>query len=101
MDKEILFQKTGNVLIQLAPSTYSLFMCLLPQDVVKTPHYLVLVDSRFDASGVPYRYLPQEDLEPVPAGTQVRALELDYYFEGYSNNHHVARPWLRNVYPRD
>ena len=71
------------------------------QTVINTPHYLVLVDSHFDASGVPYHYLPQEDIELAPDGTQVRAPEIDHYFEGYSNNRHIARPWLKNIYPRD
>ena len=70
------------------------------QSVVDTPHYLVLLDSRYDASGIPYHYLPQEDLEPAPERMQVRAPEIERYFEGFSNNFHTARPWLRKLYPK-
>ena len=41
-------------------------VCLLNlQQLAQSAHYLVLVDSHFDASGSPYRYLPQEDVELV------------------------------------
>ena len=70
------------------------------QDIVNSPHYLVLVDSRYDASGIPYHYPPQEDLEEAPHGTQVRAPELDTYFEGFSHDYYTARPWLRKRYPK-
>ena len=33
------------------------------QGVELTTHYLVLVDSKYIASGTPYYYVPQEDLE--------------------------------------
>ena len=70
------------------------------QDVVDSPHYLVLVDSHFDASGVPYHYLPQDDLSLAPDGTQVRAPELDTYFEGFKDSRHLPRPWLKSLYPK-
>ena len=43
------------------------------QQITQSAHYLVLVDSHFDASGSPYRYLPQEDIEIV---TNVQVSEL-------------------------
>ena len=69
--------------------------------MIDTPHYLILVDSHYDASGVPYHYLPQEDIELTQDGTKVRAPELNHYFEGYRRNRHLPRPWLKELYPRD
>jgi hemimethylated DNA binding protein len=65
-----------------------------------TTHYLILVDSRYSASGVPYHYVPQEDLEPGPQ-QQLRCPEVAEYFEGFRNGRHVPKPWLRTQYPQD
>ncbi len=69
---------------------YDQFSILL-QYVTSTPHYLVLVDSHFDASGTPYHYVPQEDLQIVHSNIQV-------------GTHSVACPrwvcgtWLRTIH---
>lgn len=71
------------------------------QDAIKSPHYLVLVDSRFPESGDSLHYLPQEDLKLVEANIQIQAPELSKYFDGYKNNRHLLRPWLQEIYPED
>lgn len=65
------------------------------------PHYLILVDTHYDASDSPYRYIPQEDLKLLPEGTKVECLELSKYFEGYSDGRHLPKPWLQKRYPKD
>ena len=40
--------------------------CSLLQGVELTTHYLILVDSKYTASGTPYHYVPQEDIELGP-----------------------------------
>jgi len=40
-------------------------VCFPLQQLAQSAHYLILVDSHFDASGSPYRYLPQEDVELI------------------------------------
>ena len=47
------------------------------QGVELTTHYHVLIDSKYIASGTPYYYVPQEDLEFGPL-QQVNPSILDY-----------------------
>lgn len=68
------------------------------EEMVGTPHYLVLLDSSFDASPTPFTYIPQQDLEPV-SDVQINCPELSRYFEGYKNGRHIPKPWLGNRYP--
>ncbi len=72
------------------------------QHLITTPHYHILADSNYDASGTPYHYIPAEDLEAA-AGTnlQISAPEVDNFFEGFKNGKHIPRPWLKDRYPLD
>ncbi len=72
------------------------------QHLITTPHYHILADSNYDASGTPYHYIPTEDLEAA-AGTnlQISAPEVDNFFEGFKNGKHIPRPWLKDRYPLD
>ncbi|CAI8048688.1 F-box only protein 21 [Geodia barretti] len=65
-----------------------------------TTHYLVLVDSKYIASGTPYYYVPQEDLE-FGALQQLRCPEVSEFFERFQNGRYVPKPWLRDRYPMD
>ncbi len=72
------------------------------QHLTNTPHYHILVDSNYDASGTPYHYIPAEDLEAaVGTNVQVSAPEVDNFFEGFKDGKHIPRPWLRDRYPVD
>jgi hemimethylated DNA binding protein len=65
-----------------------------------TTHYHVLIDSKYIASGTPYYYVPQEDLEFGPL-QQLRCPEVSEYFERFQSGRYVPKPWLRVRYPMD
>ncbi len=93
--------------IYTLPLPHTVAMIMLPcyppmQHLTNTPHYHILVDSNYDASGTPYHYIPAEDLEAaVGTNVQVSAPEVDNFFEGFKDGKHIPRPWLRDRYPVD
>ncbi len=77
-------------------------VCVCVQHLKDSPNYMVLVDSHYVSSGSPFHYLPQDHLELVQGErVRIQAPEIDHYFEGYKNNRHIPRPWLKKIYPED
>ena len=65
-DRKVRGHSKPHPLIYSFSPSLSLSLTHFTQGVELTTHYLVLVDSKFSASGTPYHYVPQEDLEIGP-----------------------------------
>ena len=69
---------------------------------IEQPNYLLVVDTR-DRLIPQFTYIPEVNLIRMEAGAQVIHPNIDHYFERYDplTSRYLARPWLKEVYPRD
>lgn len=73
------------------------------QNLITSPHYLVLVDSDPDSDeGSDLYYLPQDHITLQP-DVRVTSNDLENYFHHYSSSDHkyIPKEWLQKRYPQD
>lgn len=68
--------------------------------MVEQPHYLVLVDEKYQEKFTGKAYIAQEEIETV-TNNEINHRILNNYFSSFDGGQYLKKKYLQTVYPHD